>query len=61
MIELHIDSVIFTFLVIIFGILYGQYCFTTGIKFGQKELANDLFAQGIIDFDDSGEIIPRND
>jgi hypothetical protein len=56
---LDTDSVIFTVSIIISGIIYGQYMFRQGFKYGADETIDGLENAGIIDINENGEILPK--
>lgn len=52
------STFLFTTVLFLSGIGFGWYCYESGKKFGYNELIVDLTSNGIIQFDDEGNIIP---
>lgn len=61
MIELHEPTFIFTAMMFIAGILYGNYMFKKGQQDGANNVVNDLLGQRIIELDDDGMIVRAED
>jgi hypothetical protein len=56
---LDTDSMWFTGIIIISGILYGQYMFRQGLETGTTQTIDGLESAGIIQITEDGEIIPK--
>lgn len=61
MLELHEPTFIFTAILFIAGVVYGQFMYRQGHQDGQDSLVKDLLSQDIIDLDDDGVIIRSGD
>lgn len=57
MLELHEPTILFTMVIFIAGIAYGQYMYRRGLIDGSDNVVNDLLSQKIIDIDSDGIII----
>jgi len=57
MLELHEPTILFTLIIFIAGICYGQYMYRRGFLDGSENVVNDLLCQKIIDLDSDGMII----